>query len=52
MFMNGVLGGLAGITAGADQMLPGSAIVIGLIAGVIVVPVSYTHLALPTKRIV
>ena len=37
MFMNGVLGGLVGITAGADQMLPGSAIVIGLIAGVIVV---------------
>jgi Amt family ammonium transporter len=37
MFMNGVLGGLVGITAGADQMLPGSAIIIGLIAGVIVV---------------
>ena len=37
MFMNGVLGGLVGITAGADKMLPGSAIVIGLIAGVIVV---------------
>ena len=37
MFMNGVLGGLVGITAGADQMLPGSAIMIGLIAGVIVV---------------
>ena len=37
MFMNGVLGGLVGITAGADQMLPGSAIFIGLIAGVIVV---------------
>ena len=37
MFMNGVLGGLVGITAGADQMLPGSAILIGLIAGVIVV---------------
>ena len=37
MFMNGVLGGLVGITAGADQMLPDSAIIIGLIAGVIVV---------------
>ena len=37
MFMNGVLGGLVGITAGADQMLPGSAILIGLFAGVIVV---------------
>ena len=37
MFMNGVLGGLVGITAGADKMLPGSAIFIGLIAGVIVV---------------
>ena len=37
MFMNGVLGGLVGITAGADQMLPTSAIFIGLIAGVIVV---------------
>ena len=37
MFMNGVLGGLVGITAGADQMLPGSAIFIGLVAGAIVV---------------
>ena len=37
IFMNGVLGGLVGITAGADQMLPGSAIIIGLIAGGIVV---------------
>ncbi|MCH1557785.1 MAG: ammonium transporter [Flavobacteriaceae bacterium] len=37
MFMNGVLGGLVGITAGADQMLPTSAILIGLIAGGIVV---------------
>ena len=37
MFMNGVLGGLVGITAGDDQMLPGSAILIGLIAGGIVV---------------
>jgi Amt family ammonium transporter len=37
MFMNGVLGGLVGITAGADQMSPSDAILIGLIAGVIIV---------------
>jgi Amt family ammonium transporter len=37
MFMNGVLGGLVGITAGADQMNPTDAILIGLIAGVIIV---------------
>jgi Amt family ammonium transporter len=37
MFMNGVLGGLVGITAGADQMSPNDAILIGLIAGIIVV---------------
>ena len=37
MFMNGILGGLVGITAGADQMSPTDAILIGLIAGVIVV---------------
>jgi Amt family ammonium transporter len=37
MFMNGVLGGLVGITAGADQMSPTDAILIGLIAGIIVV---------------
>ncbi|MFL2603263.1 MAG: ammonium transporter [Flavobacteriaceae bacterium] len=36
MFMNGVLGGLVGITAGADLMLPGSSILIGIIAGPIV----------------
>ena len=36
MFMNGVLGGLVGITAGADQMSPAEAIVIGAIAGPIV----------------
>ena len=36
MFMNGVLGGLVGITAGADLMLPGSSILIGLISGPIV----------------
>lgn len=37
MFMNGILGGLVGITAGADQMSPTDAIIIGLIAGIIVV---------------
>ena len=37
MFMNGVLGGLVGITDGADQMSPTDAILIGLIAGVVVV---------------
>jgi Amt family ammonium transporter len=37
MFMNGVLGGLVGITAGADQMGPTSAILIGAIAGIILV---------------
>ena len=37
MFMNGVLGGLVGITAGADQMSPVEAILIGAIAGVIIV---------------
>lgn len=37
MFMNGVLGGLVGITAGADLMSPTDAIVIGLIAGIIIV---------------
>ena len=37
MFMNGVLGGLVGITAGADQMSPMDAIFIGTIAGVIIV---------------
>ena len=37
MFMNGVLGGLVGITAGADQMSPTDAIIIGLFAGVIIV---------------
>ena len=35
MFMNGVLGGLVGITAGADQMSPTDATLIGIIAGVI-----------------
>ncbi len=37
MFMNGVLGGLVGITAGADQMGPTDAILIGAIGGAIVV---------------
>jgi Amt family ammonium transporter len=37
MFMNGVLGGLVGITAGADQMGPTEAIIIGVIGGMIVV---------------
>ena len=37
MFMNGVLGGLVAITAGADQMGPTSAIIIGAVGGVIVV---------------
>ena len=37
MFMNGVLGGLVGITAGADQMSPTDAILIGLVAGILIV---------------
>ena len=37
MVLNGVLGGLVGITAGADQMSPNEAIVIGLLGGGIVV---------------
>jgi Amt family ammonium transporter len=37
MFMNGVLGGLVGITAGADQMGPTDAILIGLVAGILIV---------------
>jgi Amt family ammonium transporter len=37
MFLNGILGGLVGITAGADQMSPMDSIFIGLIAGVIIV---------------
>lgn len=36
MVLNGILGGLVGITAGADQMGPLAAILIGLIAGVII----------------
>ncbi len=37
MFLNGILGGLVGITAGADLMSPGEAIVIGFLAGIIIV---------------
>jgi ammonium transporter, Amt family len=37
MFLNGILGGLVGITAGADQMSPTDAILIGAVAGVIIV---------------
>ncbi len=37
MFLNGILGGLVGITAGADQMSPNDAVIIGLIAGAIIV---------------
>ncbi|MFI1744545.1 MULTISPECIES: ammonium transporter [Thalassobellus] len=37
MFLNGILGGLVGITAGADQMSPTDAIIIGAIAGALIV---------------
>ena len=37
MFLNGILGGLVWITAGADVMTPESAIIIGGIAGAIIV---------------
>ena len=37
MFMNGILGGLVSITAGADQMSVTEAILVGGIGGVIVV---------------
>ena len=37
MFMNGVLGGLVAITAGADQMSTGEAMIVGVIGGMIVV---------------
>ena len=37
MFLNGILGGLVGITAGADVMSPTDAIIIGAVAGTIIV---------------
>jgi len=37
MFLNGILGGLVAITAGADQMSPTDAIIIGAIGGAIIV---------------
>jgi Amt family ammonium transporter len=37
MVLNGILAGLVGITAGADQMAMGSSIAIGFIAGILVV---------------
>jgi Amt family ammonium transporter len=37
MLLNGILAGLVGITAGADKMSPMDAVLVGLIAGVIVV---------------
>lgn len=36
MVLNGILGGLVGITAGADQMSPADSIYIGFIAGAII----------------
>jgi len=37
MALNGILAGLVGITAGADSMGPGAAMIVGAVAGVIVV---------------
>jgi Amt family ammonium transporter len=37
MFLNGILGGLVGITAGADLMTPNEAVLIGTIAGGVIV---------------
>jgi len=37
MFLNGILGGLVAITAGADQMTPSNAVIIGSIGGIIIV---------------
>lgn len=39
MVLNGILGGLVGITASADSVSPGASIIIGLIAGIII-PIS------------
>jgi len=41
MVLNGILGGLVGITAGADVMTPSDAIIVGFIAGIII-PLSVT----------
>ena len=37
MFLNGILGGLVGITAGADLMSPNESVIIGVLAGMIIV---------------
>jgi len=37
MFLNGILGGLVGITAGADVMSPNEAIIIGIVAGALII---------------
>ncbi|MDX1365695.1 MAG: ammonium transporter [Arenibacter latericius] len=37
MMLNGILGGLVGITAGADLMSPSEAILIGIIAGFVII---------------
>lgn len=37
MVLNGILAGLVGITAGADQMSPNEAMLIGIVCGIIVV---------------
>ncbi|MAX70680.1 MAG: ammonium transporter [Flavobacteriaceae bacterium] len=37
MFLNGILGGLVGITAGADVMSPTDSIIIGIVSGALIV---------------
>ncbi|WP_159582216.1 ammonium transporter [Marinoscillum sp. 108] len=37
MVLNGILAGLVGITAGADVIEPGNAIIVGVVAGILVV---------------
>lgn len=37
MFLNGILGGLVGITAGADLMSPNESVIIGVLAGIFIV---------------